>query len=362
MTLARALGILAAFLSWGGIANAQSARTALAIQLFDDAQKLMASDHAVEACPKYAESQNLDPQLGTLLHLADCYERVGKTASAWSRFKDAAELAAMRRDPRERAARAEIAKLESKLSKLVIVVGASAPAELVIRQDGTPVPRAAWSSPLPVDPGTHEIRAEAPGFVAWRSTVEIHTSASTVRVVVPELVPTAAESAPRDAAPSAPSSAVSASLVASPRDPTSHSAAPALSRAPRSGSESSSGTTRTALEFVSGGIGLAGVATGIVFAVRRSSKLSDREAVCGRDFVCKVDDPGAPARIEQLTREARSASTLSTVGFAVGSVGILGAVTLLVTAPPTGERNSHAIRLGGLIGTDATGVAVGGTW
>ena len=39
---------------------------------YDDAEKLMAAHDYAAACPKYAESQQRDPQLGTLLHLADC--------------------------------------------------------------------------------------------------------------------------------------------------------------------------------------------------------------------------------------------------------------------------------------------------
>src|SRR5882724_9354208 len=96
----------------------------------------MAAGQTAEACPKYAESERLDPQLGTLLHLGECYAKLGKTASAWTSFKEAADLAAERKDRREAKIRERITDLEKTLSNLVIMVDASEPAGLELRQDG----------------------------------------------------------------------------------------------------------------------------------------------------------------------------------------------------------------------------------
>ena len=74
-------------------AEPSSADKVMATQLYDDAEKEMGRSNYAVACLKYGESQRLDPQLGTLLHLADCWERAGKTASAWATFKDAIEIA-----------------------------------------------------------------------------------------------------------------------------------------------------------------------------------------------------------------------------------------------------------------------------
>jgi hypothetical protein len=66
-----------------GIAAASAAhadvaeRRAAAQALFDEGRRLM-SDAAYEAaCAKFQASYELDPGLGTLLHQADCYEKVG---------------------------------------------------------------------------------------------------------------------------------------------------------------------------------------------------------------------------------------------------------------------------------------------
>src|SRR5258706_3292372 len=73
-------------------ALAQDAKAA-AVSAYDEAETLIAQGKLAEACPRYAESQRLDPQLGTLLHLADCMERNGQTASAWAGFREASEVA-----------------------------------------------------------------------------------------------------------------------------------------------------------------------------------------------------------------------------------------------------------------------------
>src|SRR5262245_45036936 len=72
-------------------ARAQGAsREASAQAVFEDAKKLMAKGDYAAACPKFADSQQLDPAPGTQFNLANCYEKNGQTASAWATFKSAA--------------------------------------------------------------------------------------------------------------------------------------------------------------------------------------------------------------------------------------------------------------------------------
>src|SRR4051812_46047956 len=55
--------------------------------LFDDAKKLMASGEYAKACDDFEASNQVLPQLGTQLNLADCYEKVGRTATAWAEWR-----------------------------------------------------------------------------------------------------------------------------------------------------------------------------------------------------------------------------------------------------------------------------------
>jgi hypothetical protein len=111
------------------------------------------------ACPKFEASLKLDPGLGAILNLADCYEKNGQTASAWAEFREASAAArASGSKDREDLARQRAAALEPKLSRLTIVVGKQS---AQVTRDGTSVDSAAFGTAMPVDPGKHVIEATA---------------------------------------------------------------------------------------------------------------------------------------------------------------------------------------------------------
>ncbi|MGD0526640.1 MAG: hypothetical protein ABSE49_15950 [Polyangiaceae bacterium] len=138
---------------------------ALAETLFFTARGMMEAGRYADACPKLAESYRLDAAPGTLLNLAVCNEKIGKTASAWGEFRDAlAEARRMNRPDREKLATEHIAALEPELSYLTITVP---PLVRVVRgfeilRNGVPLQSAAWDTDLPVDPGDVEVVERAP--------------------------------------------------------------------------------------------------------------------------------------------------------------------------------------------------------
>src|SRR5437879_1284473 len=142
--------LFAAMIAHGAPARAQSASDKAAAEtLFDQGKKLLAEGKTAEACPKFAESNRLDSGIGTMLYLADCYEKSGQTASAWAQFREAAAMAARQSDPREKIARERAARLEPKLSKLSVSVGSGDVSGLEIKRDGEALGKALWGIEVP---------------------------------------------------------------------------------------------------------------------------------------------------------------------------------------------------------------------
>lgn len=163
---------------------------AAAQALFDEARRLIAEKDYGRACPKLAESMRLDPAPGTQLNLADCYERVGKTASAWVNFRDV-EVRARRdgNEKRETIARERAEALAPRLSR-VILLGpdpSRRPKGLRILRDDTELGVGVLGSALPIDPGEHRIVAEAPGKLPWSTKLVVDEEGKTYRVKVPQL-------------------------------------------------------------------------------------------------------------------------------------------------------------------------------
>ncbi|HEY8077454.1 MAG TPA: hypothetical protein VIF62_25185 [Labilithrix sp.] len=168
---------------------ADEADRPLAQQLFDDARALLEKGNYAEACPKFAESQRLDPGGGTLLNLAWCHELQGRTATAWSEFHDAlAQAERDARQDREDFARQHIKDLEPKLVRIDVQV----PPEVAARNpdvmlDRSRLPSAAWGTAVPVDPGEHRVTVEANGVAPFAVTVDANKPGTTFPVVVPSL-------------------------------------------------------------------------------------------------------------------------------------------------------------------------------
>jgi len=119
-------GVLAAFLVLAVAppthADTSAETRAAADALYEDAGKLIAANRWAEACPKLEASLKLDPGIGTLLRLGYCYEKTGRTASAWSTFNDAVAMATTANDKRVKDAAAGVKRLEVTLAKLTIEV------------------------------------------------------------------------------------------------------------------------------------------------------------------------------------------------------------------------------------------------
>lgn len=243
----------------------------------------MASGHYADACPKLEQSQKLDAGMGTQFHLADCWQHLGKTASAWALFREvASEARAAGQGSRARVAKDRADALEPFLTKLVIAPGvASTIPGLVIRRDGSEVPREAWASPVPVDPGTHEVLASAPDKQAWQTSVDAEGQGKVVTVDVPVLVDVAPPAPPPPVAAVAPPPPLPAPRAVAPAPAPTPAAVPRRDIGVTSAMPTSEepvlqnrGGAQRAIGWTLVGAGLVGLGVGSYFGVRW---IQDRE-------------------------------------------------------------------------------------
>jgi hypothetical protein len=159
--------------------------------LFQRGRQLMAAGQLNEACVALDRSHALDPQLGTLLNLADCQERTHRLASAYVAFNAAADWAARNKEAkREQVARQRAEALKPRLASVAVELPAAveqAEASLWLAGAGAPLRRWQLNGPaqnVPVDPGRYELRVEAPGFQAAQVPLEVADAPGVKRVPV----------------------------------------------------------------------------------------------------------------------------------------------------------------------------------
>jgi hypothetical protein len=298
VSLAIAIGVCAGERS--AFAQASASTSVAAQALFDEAKRLMQAGDAASACPKFEESQRLEPGVGTKLNLANCYERVGRTASAWILYLEVeSDTKRNGQVERQTLAHDRAAALAPKLSRITIDVPAASRADgLAIERDGISVGSAQWGLSIPVDPGPHTIVARAPGKKDWQKTISVAADASTQTLGIPVL----------EAAPFASKSSPSATPNSVPAKPRSH--------------------TQRYASYVAFGVGGAGVIVGSVFGLSAISKNNQSNSSDCQGNTCLRGSTGAQAR-----SDARSAGNISTVAFAVGIAGLGTGLVLFLTEP-----------------------------
>lgn len=146
---------------------AASAADPAADALFTAGKILLAEGKVSEACEKFEESHRLEPLLGALLNLANCREQEGRLATAWTRWGEAADLAAQTGDARKDFADGRRRELEPRLPKLEIRVSGD-PGGMLIFSDGAEVRTALRGVPVPVDPGEHVVEVTKDDEVLFR--------------------------------------------------------------------------------------------------------------------------------------------------------------------------------------------------
>jgi serine/threonine-protein kinase len=255
-----------------------------------------------------------------MLYLADCYEKLGRTASAWALFREASsEARAAGQTARAESGAARAAALEPKLSKLSLQVD---PENLIpgfeLLRDGQLVGRGVYGVAVPVDPGEHRLEARAPGRLPWTAVQRVGPDGDSVVATVPQLPP-------------------DSSVAATPAEPAATPARPETAPSSEPGAQRS--VQRTA-GLVAGGVGVVALGVGAFFGARAISKNDDAKGACNDSTTCPTQ------KGEDLSDEAQSAATLSNV-FVIGGAALAATGVVLYLTAPSSEAPAAALSTDG---------------
>lgn len=307
--------------------------------LYQQGLELAKQERWGEAAGKFEESNRLDPAPGTTINLADCYEHMGKLASAWTLFLEAGSVFNRRTppDPRGEIAASRAAALQPKLSRLTIDVPAEVRATpgLEVRRDGQVVGAAQLGTAIAVDPGKHAIEVSAPGKETWKAEVTVGAEAAKESIGVPALVDA------KDAGGGG------------------------------SGAGGGSGWPwQKKVALGAAGAGVAGVVIGAVFGADALGKHDELQKRCATGTPRSCDAEGL-----RIAEAQGTVANVSTVGFAVGGALIAAGVVLWVVAPADAvktapEKGARGVkRVTGMRGVwlapavgAQTGAVIGGAW
>ena len=291
----------------------------------------MSQNKFAEACGKFEASNRLDAGLGTLLFLADCYEKAGRIASAWATFREAESIAAGRSDgPRTQVAKDRAAALEPRLSKLWVKVSPNNPETTQVMRDGAMIPRESWGIALPTDAGVHTLTATAPGHKPWSEKVVIEGDNQNVSVQVPAL----------QVAPEEPKAAGSGT-------------GPGADQ----GYDPNRGRTQRIVGLATAGVGVVALGVGTYFGFRAMSKNDDSKPHCSPN-----DETLCNAEGVALRDDAFSAANTATGFFIAGGALAATGLVVFLTAPSSPDKAATAPALRFVASGSSAKLSFGGAW
>jgi hypothetical protein len=158
---------------------------------------LAEGDFAI-ACGRFRESDRLDPAVGTRFNLADCEEKRGRLATAWSLFRGVvAQLADG--DDRRPIAQRRLAALEPLVPRLTMVLAPNAPRSTRVKEGDTEYTEGSFGAALPLDPGMHHLTIGAAGHYSRSLDVALEAGETAEVGIAPGAALPVPEDAPRSA-------------------------------------------------------------------------------------------------------------------------------------------------------------------
>jgi hypothetical protein len=343
------LGVLLAGLAtsvvWcqDALAQTGAAEKTTAEALFDEGVRLMKSGDFEEACPKLETSQRVDPAVGTLLYLGECYEKLGRSASAWATFREAQSAAESTGQARRaQTAKQRVEKIEKELTYLIIEVADATRTlpGLRITRGGIDAGTSIIGAPVPVDPGDVKIEVSAPGYQNYVVTVNV-SPRSRQTLQVPAL---AEKEEPKPVAPLEPTQVAAQPFSPSPTSPA----------APPPPAEEGGMSAVGVVGLVVAGAGLVTAGIGTVYGLRAMSEDNKADEVCG-PTICQ--EKAGFDHSESAVKSAKVANLAIGVG---AGLFVAGGLTFLLSPSSEPTKESAFVRVTPRVGLGFAGIGVEG--
>jgi hypothetical protein len=318
-----AFSLLAAWLLLALPAVAQPRDPVRAREHLTQGYELKTRGQYSEALSHLLESVRLDPQLKTILNVADCEEQLLKFTAArrhWLLARDNASLQGNAEFLRE--AELRLAALERRMPQLTISFASAPPSRTRVTLDGDVVGDVSLGAPLPADPGKHVVVVQAPGHAD-----------QTFEIVLAEQERHLLQVAPgpgQGAAGTVPGSSADRTLAHDRR--------------------------RKAQRIVAASVaGVGVVALGIATASFLHATSKHDEALQHCEKTCSE-------QAHDLQSDARASARIGNVSAVVAGVLIASGATLWLTTPKPRSPVAAGVRVSPLIGTGLGGLAASGAF
>lgn len=298
-------------------ASAQDSKRADA--LFREGRRLLRAGKLDEACARFAASNQAEASVGALLSLGECELRRDHPSAAWRALRRA-ELLARALGDGERAefAANRMREVGEDLGFVTLEIADRwRGAGLTVSIDGRTLLDAEIDRPIPLDPGRHQLRAEAPGAAPLSRELSATAGATdSVAIELEPLAPRPVEPSPSDDGP---------------------------------GARTIAGISMTA----AGGVAIAAAIT--TGAVARSQ---------WNDVKGCRDRESPPCTLAEIDRgdAAQQKADIATGLFVTGALVAGAGLALWLTAEPDAQGSGDGVALSPVIGGDLVGLSASGSF
>jgi hypothetical protein len=223
----------------------------------------------------------------------------------------------------------DLLALRTRMPKVTIVPsgpGARDP-ELSVTLDGHPLKSALLGVQMPIDPGNHTLGASVPGAAPVQVSFSV-LEKQQQKVDLP---------VPQGSHVSQPPKVVKAAPVE--REPVTPPTPPRASQ------------WQLPAALIAGGVGVAGLATGVITGLMAGSRYSKAKRECP-DHTCIEGSAGS-----DTVQSFRTLRTVSTVGYIVGGVGLAAGTTFFLLAPAKATSTGRTGSVNVWLNVSSVGVA-----